>query len=197
MVAIAAGAAGAFALGREDVSDALPGVAIAVSLVPPLAAAGICLAAREPGLAGGAFLLFLTNFVAIVGAGVVLLALMGYPRVALGRVSTAARRRSIAVIVVSLILVSIPLGIQSYQVTSAEILRGEADAAIDSWLAGSGYKVIGIEAENDAVRAAIQGEGPIPPMAALMADLRAESDRTIAVTVTAFPTTTLAGSTRP
>jgi len=44
-VALAAGAAGAFALGRQDVSDALPGVAIAVSLVPPLSAAGILLAA--------------------------------------------------------------------------------------------------------------------------------------------------------
>ena len=34
-------------------------------------------------------------------------------------------------------------------------------------------------------------------MATLMADLRAETDRSIEVTVTAFPTTTLAGSTRP
>ncbi len=197
VVALAAGAAGAFALGREDVSDALPGVAIAVSLVPPLTAAGICLAAGEPDLAGGAFLLFLTNFVAIVGAGVVLLALMGYPRVALAQVSTAARRRSIAVIVLSLVLVSIPLGIQSYHVASDEILRGQADAAIDDWLAGSGYQVISLQAESDTVTAAIQGEGPIPPMATLMAELRAETDRTIEATVTVFPTTTLAGSTRP
>ncbi len=177
VVALAAGAAGAFALGREDVSDALPGVAIAVSLVPPLAAAGICLAAGEPSLAGGAFLLFLTNFVAIVGAGVVLLAIMGYPRVALRQESSSARRRSIAVIVVSLVLVAIPLGIQSYRVASDEILRGQAATAIDTWLAGTDYKTIGLQAENDTVTAAIQGQGTIPPMAALLADLQAETDQ--------------------
>lgn len=197
IIALAAGAAGAFALGREDVSDALPGVAIAVSLVPPLAAAGICLAAGEPGLAGGAFLLFLTNFVAIVAAGVVLLALMGYPRVALGRVSTAARRRSIAVILVSIVVVSIPLGIQSYRVASDEILRGQADASIELWLTGTGYEVITLQAQDDTVQAAIQGQGPIPPMATLLADLQAETDRTIKVTVTAFPATTIEGATHP
>ena len=41
-VALAAGAAGAYVAVRRTGSDALPGVAIAVSLVPPLAA-GICL----------------------------------------------------------------------------------------------------------------------------------------------------------
>jgi uncharacterized hydrophobic protein (TIGR00271 family) len=34
--ALAAGTAGAFAMSRDDVADSLPGVAIAVSLVPPL-----------------------------------------------------------------------------------------------------------------------------------------------------------------
>lgn len=38
------GLAGAFALARKDVSDTLPGVAIAVSMVPPLANAGILFA---------------------------------------------------------------------------------------------------------------------------------------------------------
>ena len=197
VVAFAAGAAGAFALGREDVSDALPGVAIAVSLVPPLAAAGICLAAAQPDLAGGAFLLFLTNFVAIVAAGVVLLAVMGYPRVALRQDSTTARRRSIAVILVSLVLVCIPLGVQSYRVASDEILRSEAQTAMDRWLVGSGYSVLSLTAENDAVTSAIQGSGPVPPMAALLADLRLQTDRTVTVTVTAFPATTIQGTTTP
>ncbi|MGL6278767.1 MAG: DUF389 domain-containing protein, partial [Gaiella sp.] len=40
VAAIATGAVGAFALVRADVSDTLPGVAIAISLVPPLAVVG-------------------------------------------------------------------------------------------------------------------------------------------------------------
>ena len=46
-VAVAAGAAGAFALSWDDVADSLPGVAIAIALVPPLCVVGIGLAHGE------------------------------------------------------------------------------------------------------------------------------------------------------
>ncbi len=71
-VALAAGLAGAFAMVREEISPALPGVAIAVALLPPLATVGIGISMRRWDVAGGAFILFLANFVAIhlVGAGV-------------------------------------------------------------------------------------------------------------------------------
>ncbi|HEX9764425.1 MAG TPA: TIGR00341 family protein [Candidatus Acidoferrales bacterium] len=71
-VALAAGLAGAFAMVREEVSPALPGVAIAVALLPPLAVVGIGISMRRWDVAGGAFVLFLANFVAIhlVSAGV-------------------------------------------------------------------------------------------------------------------------------
>jgi uncharacterized membrane protein len=49
----------------------LPGVAISISLVPPLAVAGVCLGQGEPRLAAGALLLFVSNFLAMVAAGVV------------------------------------------------------------------------------------------------------------------------------
>lgn len=71
-VALAAGLAGAFALVREEVSPALPGVAIAVALLPPLAVVGLGLSMRRWDVAGGALVLFLANFVAIhlVSAGI-------------------------------------------------------------------------------------------------------------------------------
>lgn len=43
--ALATGLAGAFATGRKDISDIVPGVAIAISLVPPLTNAGILFSA--------------------------------------------------------------------------------------------------------------------------------------------------------
>jgi len=64
-VALAAGLAGAFALVREEISPALPGVAIAVALLPPLAVVGIGLSMRRLDVAGGALVLFLANAVAI------------------------------------------------------------------------------------------------------------------------------------
>ena len=67
--ALASGAAGAFAVSRADVGDTLPGVAIAISLVPPLCVVGIALSHLQWLDAFGALILFLTNFFAIVLAG--------------------------------------------------------------------------------------------------------------------------------
>lgn len=65
IIALASGLAGAYALVDEKVSPSLPGVAIATSLVPPLATCGLCLSAGKWQFALGAFLLFFANFLAI------------------------------------------------------------------------------------------------------------------------------------
>lgn len=98
-VAVAAGAAGAFAQSRESIRNSIAGVAIAVALVPPLAVVGIGLALgglaaadiglsfRELGLfaggkdiATGAFMLFLTNLAAIIMTAGVVMLFQGYGR---------------------------------------------------------------------------------------------------------------------
>ncbi len=60
------GVAAAYCMGRPGLVAALPGVAIAAALVPPIATIGISLALEEPANAAGAALLFGTNVVAIV-----------------------------------------------------------------------------------------------------------------------------------
>ncbi|MGK7951258.1 MAG: TIGR00341 family protein [Xenococcaceae cyanobacterium] len=65
-IAMAAGMAGAFANTRRSISDAIPGVAIAVALVPPLSVVGIGLGLGEIQIAMGASLLFSTNLVCII-----------------------------------------------------------------------------------------------------------------------------------
>lgn len=77
-VALVSGLAGAYALCRKNVSSALAGVAIAVALVPPLATVGIGLAWLNWQIAGGAFLLFLTNLVAISAASELLFFALGF-----------------------------------------------------------------------------------------------------------------------
>jgi uncharacterized membrane protein len=78
VVALASGAAGAFALADRRVSPALPGVAIATAIVPPLATVGLCLSAGRLDWAGGAFLLFLTNLLAIELAAVAIFTWVGH-----------------------------------------------------------------------------------------------------------------------
>jgi hypothetical protein len=94
---MAAGGAAAFSYTRRSILNSIAGVAIAVALVPPLAVTGVGLAlghkaSAEPGLslsefghysggtdiAGGAFVLFLTNFVGIVTVAILVFVLHRY-----------------------------------------------------------------------------------------------------------------------
>ena len=66
IVALASGVAAAYAMGRPHLVSALPGVAIAAALVPPIATAGLSLAMGDFMLSAGASLLFFTNVIAII-----------------------------------------------------------------------------------------------------------------------------------
>ncbi len=66
LVAVLAGFAGAYALIDEKISPALPGVAIATAIVPPLANCGLCLGYGAYYGAMGSFLLFFANFLSIL-----------------------------------------------------------------------------------------------------------------------------------
>jgi len=77
-VALAGGAAAAFALAMPNISAALPGVAIATAILPPVCAFGIGLALGRLDIAGGALLLFFTNAVAITFAGSVVFYSLGF-----------------------------------------------------------------------------------------------------------------------
>ncbi len=66
VVAVLAGFAGAYALIDEKISPALPGVAIATAIVPPLANCGLCIGYGAYHGALGSFLLFFANFLSIL-----------------------------------------------------------------------------------------------------------------------------------
>ena len=66
LVAVLSGFAGAYALLDEKISPALPGVAIATAIVPPLANSGLCFSIGEVRGGMGSFLLFFANFLSIL-----------------------------------------------------------------------------------------------------------------------------------
>jgi uncharacterized hydrophobic protein (TIGR00271 family) len=77
MIALAGGAAMAYAIFSPSLGLSLVGVAIATALVPPLSSSAILLVRGEYTLSGGAFLLFIGNVVAIeFAASIVLLFFM-------------------------------------------------------------------------------------------------------------------------
>lgn len=78
MVAIVSGIAGAYATAREHVAKSLPGVAIAVALVPPLCVSGIGLGWWNLEVFQGALLLFFTNLVGIILAASITFLVLGF-----------------------------------------------------------------------------------------------------------------------
>jgi uncharacterized hydrophobic protein (TIGR00271 family) len=108
LVAALAGFAGVLAMIDERVSPALPGVAIATALNPPVAAIGLCLAFGAYQGAWGAFLLFFANVLAILAVAAVLFLIAGFVTWAeIGTVSGLARRFAPAAM--ALLLVTILL----------------------------------------------------------------------------------------
>ena len=75
-VAIVAGAAVAYMLARPEWSETLPGVAIAVALIPPLATIGIGIAALDAMIIKGAFMILFLNLIGIIGVATFLFLLM-------------------------------------------------------------------------------------------------------------------------
>lgn len=75
-VALISGIAVSYALVKPDLSETLPGVAVSVALIPPLAALGIGIAKVDWEVVSGSAVLFLINVFGIIFAGMVSFSLM-------------------------------------------------------------------------------------------------------------------------
>lgn len=133
-IAVAAGAAGAYGVSRADTSDALPGVAVAIALVPPLAVIGITMHAGDFQQAAGATLLFLTNLFSIVlMAGLVFL-IVGYGSWSRLHYRRNRIRTAFAIVVLAVILISIPLALTAQSIVGTANDLRNASAAVNEWL---------------------------------------------------------------
>ncbi len=102
LVAVLSGVAGAYANARENIAKSLPGVAIAVALVPPLCVSGVGIGWLNYEVFSGAMLLFLTNLTGIIMAAGLSFIVMGF-----APFSRAKKGVLLSVILVSAI--SVPL----------------------------------------------------------------------------------------
>jgi uncharacterized hydrophobic protein (TIGR00271 family) len=133
-IGLAGGAAAAYALAQPRLSAALPGVAIATALMPPLCTVGIGIALGNGSVAFGALLLFLTNLAAISFAGIMVFAAMGFrPR----HIENTWHHipRSLFISASLTLLVTVPLIVLTLQVVKQTRLNQEVRQAITSELA--------------------------------------------------------------
>jgi uncharacterized hydrophobic protein (TIGR00271 family) len=196
-VALASGAAGAYATSRADVSDSLPGVAIAISLVPPLSVVGISLSHAQWVDAAGALLLFLTNFLAIVLAGG---AVLWFSGVSVRRVSTEgdiARKRAIKAALLGIIIVGLLLGFNGYRTLELDRDNTITWLTTESWLKGTPYTVTSVTLTyppSDVlvtgpanVVIGIAGTGPVPDIEDLATRLERNLGYSVDVQVRVLP----------
>ncbi|MGW1741925.1 DUF389 domain-containing protein [Nocardia sp. NPDC001965] len=160
--ALATGLVGAVAVTRRDVGDVLPGVAIAISLVPPLAVVGVCLGSGGPALALGASILFASNVVAMVITAALVLVLTGYAHEA--GAGAARRGRAYAVLAAALVVVAVPMVVNSLASLWAEQI---ADAA-GEWLRDvPGAQVTDVTVHGGTATVQIRAPQDLPPLGPL------------------------------
>ncbi|MEO8518685.1 MAG: TIGR00341 family protein [Dermatophilaceae bacterium] len=172
IAAIATGLAGAVGMSRRDVSDVLPGVAIAISLVPPLGVVGVCAGQGQWELALGAFVLFASNMVAMVLAGTLTFTAYGYATdVATegARGGGLRRRRAYTAIAASLVLVLIPLLANTVATTLVALWTQRVSDTAQAWVGRvPGARVTGVTAVSRTAVISILCPGDPPSVSDLM-----------------------------
>ena len=170
IAALATGLAGAVAMARRDLTSVLPGVAIAISLVPPLAVVGIGLGAGRPAYAAGAMLLFTSNFVALVLAGTFVFAVLGYGSEGRARLRSVARR--IATATTLTVFIVLPLAANSIVTWVIVDWRADAEQVVASWLRPvPGAEVTSVEFTGLTLEVVVLAPGDLPSTARLLSDL--------------------------
>jgi uncharacterized hydrophobic protein (TIGR00271 family) len=147
-VALMSGMAGAYALARKDVSAALPGVAIAAALMPPLATVGLGLSLGDARVAGGAFLLFVTNIAAISLAGGVVFLLLGIRPQTWGRESRRRLWRRMVASFILLLVIAVPLGIIMGRIVRDTTQEQVIWETLTRYLEAEGGRLVDLEVER-------------------------------------------------
>ncbi|MFV0451632.1 MAG: TIGR00341 family protein [Propioniciclava sp.] len=162
LAALATGVVGAFATVRSDISDTLPGVAIAISLVPPLAVVGLTLESGATDQAVGALLLFMTNVSAIVATGTLIFLAYGIRHAAAeaGIPVGHLHRSTIVTVVVGVALLAVPLGVGSTLVVQQEVVVSKATPVATAWAEDRGWQVQSITYAQKSLRIVALGPPP-------------------------------------
>jgi len=132
-IAISAGLAGGYVLTHKGSGASLPGVAIAVALVPPLATVGVTMKLGSADLARGALLLYTTNLIAIVLSAAVVMMASGFVPQDVRAIARGKFRIRLLPWAVALLVVAIPLGLHTRSVIEDEAFTRLVTQSVAEW----------------------------------------------------------------
>ncbi len=196
-IGLAGGAAAAYALAQPRLSAALPGVAIATALMPPLCTLGIGIALGSGNVTLGALLLFLTNLAAISFAGILVFASMGFrPR----QIERTWHRipRSLFISAILTLIITIPLIVLTIQVVGQARLNQEIRQAVSNELGrlpDAQLVNVDINSSNNGLQLVVTIRTSSQPdykqVVALQSAIATQLQQTIALQLIVVPTTKL------
>jgi uncharacterized hydrophobic protein (TIGR00271 family) len=165
--ALATGVVGALALVRKDIAGTLPGVAIAISLVPPLNVVGLTLSTGDGDDALGALLLFATNFTSILVMGIFVMYFYKVPMMgSTTRASSAERITAVVVLIILLGVVAIPLTLTSKRLHDENTIENCLTTRVNKWAEPFGWETNTVVAtarpDDHTATILITGEPPFP-----------------------------------
>ncbi|MEM8830870.1 MAG: TIGR00341 family protein [Cyanobacteria bacterium P01_G01_bin.19] len=156
-IAMAAGLAGAFTQTRRSIADAIPGVAIAVALVPPLSVIGIGLGLGEQEIATGASLLFSTNLICIIFFGSLVFLFQSY-----GNLDRA--KKGLAMSTIVMFALGIPLTLSMRELIIEKNVSSQiADLIVEetTTFADADIELIGVTPQKGFLHIDIQVAAPL------------------------------------
>lgn len=189
-IALAAGAAGAFATINRRVAGGLAGVAIAVALVPPLGVVGLTLEEGAWSDAWGAFLLFLTNLVAILLSATLIFVLGGWTSIRRLRSNASSIALTTGTVFSAAMVILLPLLFTSQGLISESRNQSTASATVNDWVADNAPEltVTRVESVGAEVTIAVAGPQAFPDPTSLAAELQDDFDEPVTVKVILTPT---------
>ncbi len=140
LIAIFGGIAGIVAGSRKDKTNAIPGVAIATALMPPICVAGFGIANFRWDIFGGAIYLFFINSVFIALSTYAIARFLRFPYVEY--VDEGTRRKATRWISVFILLVIVPSGIFFYNLIQQVRLDGNFQSFIEQEVNNSMHEAV-------------------------------------------------------
>ncbi|WP_234983414.1 DUF389 domain-containing protein [Demequina sp. NBRC 110053] len=206
VVGLLTGVVAAIALVRDDISNSVPGVAIAVTLVPALAVAGLTLQSGQHAQAWDALVLFGANAVATLATGTVTMAVLGVrASLTLGEPAGSASEgvprddprhgdestwsRVVALSAVALVIAA-PLAISAVHLRAEQTTQDTVDGTSRAWAESVGVEYIGMDASGPDLVVNFEGSQPLPSPGGLADALEAAGIDTTAVVAKLVPVET-------
>ena len=163
LIALAAGSAGAYTITRKETS-AIPGVAVAVALLPPLASAGILLTTGEYELSLRAIVLFMVNFVAMVLAGALTFWAVGVSPATTRKQGIAFARNQILLFLAMTAAISIPLWFYSGKIIFNARYQAAKSEILQDWLRENNQELLDVDILREKMTLYLSLEGSTPPV---------------------------------